>query len=126
LEGSYDVRIKGTLVMTAYSKPDIVAYSNTYKITVEACNPLPCTVTVINQPDPIVMDLPGTMLVVTDGAVYKEDFSPYTDSVSVRCSAKIAPFTYQDLCPAKVYKIYDEVTNAEITFPYTIGPNKEI
>jgi hypothetical protein len=31
------------------------------------------------------------------------------------------------MCPSKVYKIYDEVTNAEITFPYsiTIGPNME-
>lgn len=66
------------------------------------------------------MKLPGTMLVVTDGTPSLEDFSPYTDSVSDRCSKKIAPGTYQDLCAAKVYKIYDEQTLAEITFPYTI------
>lgn len=120
------MRIKATLDMTAYTKPNLIAYSNTYTITVDACSPLPCTLTVINKPDPLTMDLPDTLLVVTDGATYKETFSPYTDSVSERCSKLIAPNTYQDLCPTKVYKIYDEVTNAEITFPYTIGPNKEI
>lgn len=69
------------------------------------------------------------MLIVTDGTSYSEDFSPYKDSVSQLCSARIAPFTYQDLCPAKVYKIYNETTNLEITFPYTIdttGPNIRI
>jgi hypothetical protein len=73
------------------------------------------------------MTLPEILLVATDGATYTEAFTRYTDSVSVRCSAFSAPFTYREMCPSKVYKIYDEVTNAEITFPYsiTIGPNME-
>jgi hypothetical protein len=74
------------------------------------------------------MTLPDILLVKTDGATYTEAFTPYTDSVSVRCSAFSAPFTYREMCPSKVYKIFDEETHAEITFPYsiTIGPNMEV
>jgi hypothetical protein len=52
----------------------------------------------MNAPDPNTMTITVPMFVVTDGATYRDYFSPYTDTVSIRCSARIGTFTYYDMC----------------------------
>jgi len=44
------------------------------------------------------MTLPVPMFVVTNGITYSDPFSPYTDTVSLRCSARIGTFVYFDMC----------------------------
>lgn len=62
------------------------------------------------------MTLPQTLFAIIDGTTYSTYFSPFTDSVSVRCSARVAPNTYQDMCSAicgnKTYHALDPVTNS--------------
>lgn len=115
--GEWTVKIVATLVKAdiknGLNTVDRQSKSNSFKIIIDDCNPVPCNFNEILSPDSATISDLGTtaktyfptdFTVFTNGTEYFTQTSFYQDKVSRRCSITRKPpgAVYQNLCDGDV------------------------
>lgn len=95
--------MKSSFANAVFTPTDDLIFTDSWSITVDVCDPLPCNYNKILTPDTAAIK-PSDLAYRTDNVAVTTTFEYYKDEVSERCWDR-SYSEYTDLCGPKLYVI---------------------